>query len=67
MRVLCLSFFCYALLCVLSSFAIILQRKKELVALLSFHRDVLLLLMFCGSSSRSRTVGWSAVCDCGIS
>ena len=34
MGVLCLSLFCYALLCVLSSFAIILKRKGELVAFL---------------------------------
>ena len=32
--VLCLSLFWYALLCVLSSFAIILKRKRELLALL---------------------------------
>ena len=32
--VLCLSLFCCALHCVLSSFAIILKRKRELVALL---------------------------------
>ena len=31
----CLSLFWYALLCVLSSFAIILKRKRELVAMLS--------------------------------
>ena len=30
----CLSLFCYALLCVHSSFAIILKRKRRLVALL---------------------------------
>ena len=34
MRVLFLSLFCYALLCVHSNFAIILKRKKKLVALL---------------------------------
>ena len=33
-RVLCLSLFCYALLCVYFSFAIILKRKGKLVALL---------------------------------
>ena len=33
MGVLCLSFFCYALLCVHSSFAIILKRQRKLVAL----------------------------------
>ena len=32
--ILCLSLFCYALLCVHSSFAIILKRKRKLVALL---------------------------------
>ena len=32
--VLCLSLFCYALLCVHSSFAIILKRKRKLFALL---------------------------------
>ena len=32
--VLCLSLFCYALLCVHSSFAIVLKRKRKLVALL---------------------------------
>ena len=31
---LCLSLFCYALLCVHSSFAIILKRKRKIVALL---------------------------------
>ena len=34
--VLCLSLFWHALLCYLSSFAIILKRKRELVALLLF-------------------------------
>ena len=37
-----LSLFCYALLCVLSSFAIILKRKRKLVSLLllSYRRIV---------------------------
>ena len=34
MGVLCLSLFCYALLCVYFSFAIILKMKRKLVALL---------------------------------
>ena len=34
MGVLCLSMFCYVLLCVHSSFAIILKRKRKLIALL---------------------------------
>ena len=34
--VLCLSLFCYALLCVHSSFAIILKRKRKLVAFVVF-------------------------------
>ena len=32
--VLCLSLFCYALLCIHSSFTIILKRKRKLIALL---------------------------------
>ena len=35
--ILCLSLFCYALLCVHSSFAIILKRKKKLIALLLLY------------------------------
>ena len=35
MGVLCLSLFCYVSLCYHSSFAIILKRKRKLVALLS--------------------------------
>ena len=34
MGALCLSLFCYALICVHSSFAIILKRNRKLVALL---------------------------------
>ena len=48
------SMFCCALLCVFSSFAIILMDKRDLVALLCLFSCVLCL-------------GWSAVCDCGIS
>ena len=40
-EVLCLSLFWYALLCVLSSFAIILNRKRELVALLLLSYECL--------------------------
>ena len=55
-----------ALLCVLSSFAIILTRKRESwFAVFIVFLGVLLLWMFCGYSSRA--VGWSAVGDCGIS
>ena len=40
-RVLCLSLFCYELLCVHSSFAIILKRERKLIALLSLsHRCI---------------------------
>ena len=38
--VLCLSLFCCALLCVHSSFAIILKRKRKLVALLLSYRCI---------------------------
>ena len=53
------SLFCYALLCVHSSFAIILKKRK-LVALL-------LLSYKCSVTRPHGAVGLSAVCDCGIS
>ena len=37
---LCLSLFCYELLCVISSFAIIFKRKRELDAFLCCLADV---------------------------
>ena len=58
--VLCLSLFCYAILCVHSSFAIILRRKGKLVALLLLSYRCIVVLPH-------GAVGWSAVRDCGIS
>ena len=62
--VLCLSLFCYALFSVHSSFAIILKRKRKLVALL-----VLQTYCYCKFSMTlpHGAKGWSAVYDCGIS
>ena len=64
-RVLYLSLFCYALLCVHSSLAIILKRKRKLVTLLllSYRYFVTLnvLQLFL------RVSGVSLPCDCGIS
>ena len=53
MGVLCLYLFCYALLCVHSRFAIILKRKRKLVALqlLSYRCTVTIKLIVCGFSS----------------
>ena len=60
------SMFCCALLCVHSSFAIILMGKRELVALLLYClTDV--LLQKCSVALSHCAVGWYAVCDCGIS
>ena len=63
---LCWSLFWYALIYVLSSFAIILTRKRELVALLLLSFGCLdtvnVLWLFL-----TVPVGWSAVCDSGIS
>ena len=42
--VLCLSLFCYALLCVHSSFAIILKRKRKLVAFLLLPYSCIVIL-----------------------
>ena len=44
--VMCLSLFCYALLCVHSSFSIILKRKRKLVALLLLSSPLRLLVYF---------------------
>ena len=62
--VLCWSLFCYSLLCVLSSFAITLMRKRELVAVIAFW-----ISCYCKSfmALPRGAEGWSAVCDCGIS
>ena len=67
--VLCLFLFCYALLCVNSSFAIILKRKRWLVALLLFAIIVFQMYCYCKCSVAlpRGAVGWSVVCDCGIS
>ena len=47
------SLFCYEVLCVLSSFAIILMEKRELVAWLGLP-GVLSPLVFCGTCSPCR-------------
>ena len=55
---------CYTLLYVHSSIAIILMGKRELVDLLNLSSRCLVMvewLFLCG------TMGFSAVCDCGIS
>ena len=44
MGVLCLSLLCYALLCVHFSFAIILKRKRKLVALLSLSYRCIVII-----------------------
>ena len=53
------SMFCCALLCVHSSFAIILMGMRELVALL--------FLSYCCVALPHDATGLSVVCDCGIS
>ena len=54
----CSIFYC-TLLCVLSSFAITLAGKRELVVLLFLSSRCLVALLH-------GAVSWSAVCDCGI-
>ena len=56
------SMFCCALLCVHSSFAIILMGKRELVALLFS-----LVSLDCCVALPHSAMGLFAVCDCGIS
>ena len=56
-RVLCLSLFWYALLCVISIFAIILKRKRELVALLLLSYGCLVTVNVLTNGA----AGWSEV------
>ena len=56
----------HALFYVLSSFTIILMRKRELVALF-FIVFRMSCYYICSVALSHGTVGWSAVCDCGIS
>ena len=65
MGVLCLSLFGYVLLCVHSSFAIILTGKRMLVALLLLSYKMYCYYK-CSVALPHGAVSWSAVCDCGI-
>ena len=59
--VLCL---CFA---VLSSFAIILKRKRELVALPLLSYDLVTVFCICSVTLPHGAEGWSVVCECGFS
>ena len=61
-----LSLFCYVLLCTYSSFAIILKRKRKLVALLlkPYRCIVTINVLWLFPKVPG---GWSEMCDCGIS
>ena len=59
----CVGLFCNALFCVLSSFAIILTRKRELC----FSCLPRMSCEYSWSVVPRGAVGWSAVCDFGIS
>ena len=63
MRVCNCSMFCCKLLYVHSCFAIILMGKRKLIALLSLS---CCFMIGCVALSRG-AIGFSAVCDCGIS
>ena len=60
------SMFCCTLLCILSSFAIMHDGEERAVCFVLF---VFLMSCFCYCSVAlpHDTMGWSAVCDCGIS
>ena len=57
--------FWYALLCVHPNFAIILKRKRKLVALLLLSYRY--IVTKCSVALLHGAVGWFAVCGCGIS
>ena len=63
---LCLPLFCYALLCVHSSFAIIIEEEEKAGCF-----AIIVLQMYCYYKCfvalPHGAVDWSAVCDCGIS
>ena len=60
------SLFVFILLCI-TSFAIILKRKRELVALLLLSYGCLVTVNLFSVTLPNVAMGWSAVCDCGIS
>ena len=62
-EVLCSSLFCCALLLVLSSFAIILNRKRAGF----FTFIVLRVSCICSVTLPHSALGWSVFSDCGIS
>ena len=64
--ILCLSLFCYVLLCVHSTFAIVLKRKRTVIALLLLSYQCLVNVNVLDSSSRCCGMTRYAVCDCGI-
>ena len=64
--VLCLFLFWYALLCVLSSSEIILMGMREMVGF-AFILLPMSCYCKCPMALPHGAVGWSAVCDCGIS
>ena len=57
--------FCFAVLCVLSSFAIISLGNRELVVYICCVLNVMLILSFLDFIVMP--LGWYVVCDCGIS
>ena len=57
--------FCYALLCVNSSFAIILKRKRKMVALLLLSYRCIVTVK-CSVALSHGVMDWSAVCNCDI-
>ena len=66
MDVLCLSLLLVCITCVLSSFTIILKIKRKLIVLPLLSYSCLVTVNFSVALPHD-AVGWSAVCDCGIS
>ena len=66
-----LGYTCIVVLTVLSYFAIILLRKRELAALHKLNCCLLSVLLssicYCSVSVPNGVMGWSVVFDCGIS
>ena len=64
-EVTCFCVFCHALFCVHSNFAIIL--KEEKAGCLAIIDLQMYCNYGCSVALPHRALGWSAVCDCGVS
>ena len=61
------SMFCCTLLCILSSFAVIMHDGEERAGWFILSVFLMSCYCYCSVALPHGAMGWSAVCDCGIS